>query len=98
MLIDDHELVRTALGRLLAAQPDIEVVGQASTTEQAVDLIRQSRPDIVILDLLLPGHQSGKEFAVQLLESDPRLAVLVVSSRLEPLEIQFLVEAGIRGY
>ena len=98
MLIDDHELVRNALSRLLASQPDLEVVGQASTTEQATDLIRQVRPDVVILDLVLPGQQSGKEFAVQILEQDPTLAVLVVSSRLEPMEIQFLVEAGIRGY
>lgn len=97
VLIDDHELVRYALGRLISAQGDLEVVGQASSAGEARAILRDTKPDVVVLDLLLP-EMSGKEFALELLEQDPTLSLLIVSGRVEPTEIQFLVEAGVKGY
>jgi DNA-binding NarL/FixJ family response regulator len=97
VVVDDHELVCNALSRLLATQPDMKVVGQASTAGQADTLLRSTHPDVLVLDLVLPDR-SGREFALQLLEEDTDVAVLIVSSRLDPGEIHLLLEAGIRGY
>ncbi len=97
LLVDDHELVRTALARFLASQGDIEIVGQACSAEEAWPLLEQGTPDVVTVDLGLPGV-GGLEFSLQLLARRPEQAVLIVSSRLEPVELQMLVEAGVLGY
>ena len=97
VLVDDHQMVRSALNDLLSAQIDLEVVGQASTTEEASKILKAAQVDVIVLDLVLP-NQGGKEYALHLLEYHPRLGVLIVSSRLEPAEVFSLVEAGIHGY
>lgn len=97
LLVDDHELVRTALARYLASQGDIEIVGQAASAEEAWPMLSSGDPDVVTVDLGLPGV-GGLEFALHVLERRPRQAILIVSSRSEPVEIQMLVEAGVRGY
>lgn len=97
LAIDDHELVRTALCRMLSAEPDLDVVGQASTFEEAWPLLLQERPDVVTLDLELPGC-GGREAALRILQELPDTSVLIVSYRAVPDEIAFLVEAGVQGY
>lgn len=95
--VDDHELVRTALCRMLAAEPDIEVVGQASSFEEAWPLLQREHPAVVTLDLELPGC-GGREAALHILQELPETAILVVSYRSVAQEIALLFEAGVRGY
>lgn len=57
LVVDDHELVRSGITRMLADNPDIEVIGQASSGEDAIDFVRQQRPDIVLMDIRNAGYQ-----------------------------------------
>ena len=55
LVVDDHELVRSGITRMLADNPDIDVIGQASSGEEAIDCVRENRPDIVLMDIRMPG-------------------------------------------
>ena len=59
VLIDDHELVRTGFRMILAAQPDITVVGEAADGENGLALIRRERPDVALVDVHMPGLSGG---------------------------------------
>jgi YesN/AraC family two-component response regulator len=54
-IVDDHELVRTGIIRLLSDESDIEVIAEASSGEEAVQLVRQHKPDVVLMDVNMPG-------------------------------------------
>lgn len=97
LLVDDHDMVRNALAKLLAANPDIEIVGGVDNAEKGWELLRTQPADVIISDLDLPG-ESGRQFALKVLEQDPAQGVIILSYRVEPGEVQFLVEAGVRGY
>ena len=90
-------MVRNALAKLLAANPDIEIVGGVDNAEKGWELLRTHQADVIVSDLDLPG-ESGRQFALKVLEQDPAQGVIILSYRVEPSEVQFLVEAGVRGY
>jgi DNA-binding NarL/FixJ family response regulator len=97
LIVDDHPLVRRGLRATLAEVPDLEVVGEATTGQEAVAQCLVLRPDIVLMDLQMPGG-SGIEATRQLRERCPESRVLVLTL-LEDDESVFLVlRAGARGY
>jgi DNA-binding NarL/FixJ family response regulator len=97
MLVDDHEVVRLGLQRMLSTSPDIEVVGSASSGEEAVELIGALDPDVVLLDLRLPGMH-GLEVLTKLraLGAEPKVLVLTVHDDTD-IVVQ-AVRGGARGY
>ena len=94
-LVDDHALVRTGMRMLLEGEDGMEVVGEAASGEEALPLVRQLQPDVVLCDLHLPGL-SGLEITVRLVRSGIRVVVVSV---LEggPMPRR-LIEAGASGY
>ena len=97
LLVDDHELVRTGVKRLLEDEPGISVVAEAASGEQALRLARELRPQVVLMDLNMPG-MGGLEATDKLLRRDPRIKVLVVTVYDdEPFPSQ-LIKAGAMGY
>lgn len=96
LLVDDHEMVRGAFRRLLDSQPDMEVVGEASTFEDGVQQAKLLEPDVVTLDLDLPDQVSC-ESIVRLVRQS-KSAVVICSYRAHPAEVDMLKQAGIRGY
>lgn len=96
-LIDDHSLVRGGFSRLVCQLPGFEVVGEASSIEEALPLLRECQVDIITLDLALPGL-SGRNGVTLLQESVPQARILVISARLDPAEVQSLLELGVLGY
>ena len=97
LLCDDHELVRTGLRTFLELQPDMAVVGEAGTAEQALALIRSLLPDIVVMDLVLPGL-SGVDALRRLRRDHPDVKVVVLSSFGGQEAVLSAIHAGAAGY
>ena len=97
MLVDDHELVRAGLRTFLGLQPDIEVVGEAAAGEQALALLPGLAPDIVLLDLVLPG-MSGLDVVARLRVAHPEVKVVVLTSYAGEESVLPAVRAGVAGY
>src|SRR5258705_4956025 len=77
-LVDDHLLFREGLRAMLASSPDLKIVAEASKAEEALPAVRASQPEVVVLDVLLPGV-SGIGIARELLRDDPNRRVLALS-------------------
>jgi DNA-binding NarL/FixJ family response regulator len=97
LIADDHGVVRDGLARLLASVADIDVVAAAADGEQAVALAREHRPDVVLMDLRMPG-MDGSEATRRLLETDPDIQVVILTSFSERDEILSALDAGAIGY
>jgi DNA-binding NarL/FixJ family response regulator len=96
-LADDHELVRDGLKALLSGIPDIRISGEAASGKELFDLLRNTSPDVLILDISLPDI-SGIEALKILSKEHPRLRVLVLSMHTGEEFILGAVKAGARGY
>ncbi|MBZ5608262.1 MAG: response regulator transcription factor [Acidobacteriia bacterium] len=96
LLIDDHVLVREAIARLLAAQPDFQVAGQTATIEEAVDIIQSQPVDIVLLDINL-GSEQGGAFLGLAHDCGFRGRILVVTAGVSKREAARLLERGCAG-
>lgn len=97
LLVDDHAVVRAGYRLLLLNVPEIEVVGEAGTGELACQRFAELRPDVVVMDLALPGL-SGLEATRRILARDPAARVLVFSMHEDALFIERALAAGARGY
>jgi DNA-binding NarL/FixJ family response regulator len=97
MLVDDHEMVRAGLRTFLGLQPDMEVVGEAGSGEQALALVPRLAPDIVLLDLVLPG-MSGLDVVRRLHAAHPAVKVVVLTSYSGEDSVLPAVRAGVAGY
>lgn len=97
LLVDDHALVRQGLRRLLDGEPDMEVVGEAGSGEEAVELVPRLRPDVVIMDIAMPG-MDGIEATRRLKEICPDARVLVLTMHAHERYLVPVVEAGGSGY
>lgn len=101
LIVDDHELVRLGIRKLLAGASDIKIVGEADSGESAVRMVRDAKPDVkpevILMDLKMPGI-GGLEATHKLLRVNPNLKVLVVTSCDEEPFPYRLVRAGAAGY
>lgn len=97
LIADDHPLFRDGMRGLLATQPDIEVAGEASTGEEAVRLAEELGPDVVLMDIKMPGL-GGIEATRRILVADPRVRVLVVTMFEDDATVFTAMRAGARGY
>ncbi|PJK13564.1 two-component system response regulator UvrY [Lysobacteraceae bacterium NML07-0707] len=96
-LIDDHVLVRTGMSLILKQEVDIQVVGEAASGEEALPMIRQLKPDVVLCDLHLPGI-SGLEITERLSKGSVDCKVIIVSVLEDGPLPKRLLDAGARGY
>jgi two-component system response regulator NreC len=97
VLVDDHAVVRSGLRLLLDAQDDIEVVGEAGNAKDAVFRARALKPDLIVLDVVMPG-ESGIEVLPKLLRESPETSVLVLSMQDDPSYVREAFAAGASGY
>jgi two-component system invasion response regulator UvrY len=97
LLVDDHELVRTGIRRLLSDVRGIKVYAEATTGEEAIQAVREKVPDIVLMDVSMPGI-GGMEATRRLTQSHPDLKVIILTIHTEdPFPTQ-LMKAGAMGY
>ena len=97
VITDDHALVRRGLRALLAADPGWEVCGEASNGQEAVQIAMESQPDVVIMDISMPGL-SGLQATRQIREALPQTEVLMLTMHDSREMIRAAREAGARGY
>lgn len=97
LLADDHTVVRQGIRSLLSAEPDIEVVGEAANGRQAVQMARQLRPDIVVMDIAMP-QLNGLEATRQIVGEGIPTRLLILSSYADDEYVHQLTEAGASGY
>ena len=97
LVVDDHAVVRTGLRRVLDAEPDIETVGEAPNAERAVFEAMAHKPDVVLMDVVMPG-KSGIEIIPTLQQNAPQAKVLVLSMQDDPRYLREAFDAGASGY
>jgi two-component system, NarL family, response regulator NreC len=97
LVVDDHAVVRTGLRRVLDAVPDIETVGEAANADRAVFEAMEHKPDVVLLDVVMPG-KSGIEAMPALRQAVPEGKVLVLSMQDDPRYVREAFDAGASGY
>ena len=97
IIVDDQMVIREGLAALLANYPDLEVVGQAADGIQAMEIIQQEKPDLVLLDLVMP-RQDGLTTIPQIRESAPNTRILVFTAHYENDLVYRAIKAGALGY
>jgi DNA-binding NarL/FixJ family response regulator len=97
LIADDHAIVRGGLKQLFAMVPDIAVAGEAVNGLQALDCLRHTPVDIVLLDLTMPG-MSGIDIVARMRSAYPNLPILVLSMRNEPEIVRQVLKVGASGY
>ena len=97
LVVDDHAVVRTGLRRVLDAEADIETVGEAPNAERAVFEAMAHKPDVVLMDVVMPG-KSGIEIIPTLQQNAPEAKVLVLSMQDDPRYLREAFDAGASGY
>jgi len=98
LLVDDHALVRQGLERLLNVGDEFVVCEEAGTAAEGIELVRELRPDAVIVDVGLPGGTNGIELTKKLRNEFPAIVVLILSAHDEPKYIRGAAKAGAMGY
>jgi two-component system response regulator NreC len=97
LIVDDHQLVRSGLRRLLEAEDDLIVEDEAGTAYDAVRLARLHKPDVVLLDVVMPGG-SGLDALPEIRSAAPEARVLALSMQDDPTYVRQAFAAGARGY
>jgi DNA-binding NarL/FixJ family response regulator len=97
VILDDHPIMRLGLEQLISAEPGLAVCGQAGTTAEALELVRQLKPDLLLSDLSLPDKH-GLEFIKDMQAMFPDCSILVLSMHDESLYAERVLRAGAGGY
>lgn len=97
LIADDHPVVRDGIRAMLGTQPDLEVVGEATTGTEATQLARDLQPDVVLMDLQMP-HVDGATAIAQIRARDPHANILVVTTYDTDSDITRAIDAGATGY
>ncbi|KKM09491.1 histidine kinase [Clostridiales bacterium PH28_bin88] len=97
LLVDDHTVLRSGLKLLVGAQPDMQVVGEAAGGDEALRLVKELKPDVVILDLSMPGT-NGLQVLEEILEISPATKILVLTMHEDEEYLRRVLRSGGKGY
>jgi DNA-binding NarL/FixJ family response regulator len=97
MLVDDHPLIREAIGHLIAEVTDFELVGEAADGEECLARVADLRPDIVVLDIAMP-QLNGEQAARELRRRYPNIKIIALSGYADRQFVRAMSKAGVQGY
>ncbi len=97
LLADDHEMVRIGVSAYLQAQPDMDVVAEATNGQEAVDLALEHKPDIILMDMVMP-IMNGAEATHEIIQKWPEAKVMIVTSFIDDDKVYPALEAGAISY
>jgi DNA-binding NarL/FixJ family response regulator len=98
MIVDDHVAVRAGVKLILSSDPDLQVVGEATTGEAAVVMAAKRRPDVVLMDVVLGRGIDGMQATAQILAAQPEIGVIMFTAYGERHQLAQGLDAGARGY
>jgi len=97
LIADDHRLVREGMEAILSTAQDVDVLGMVPSGEEAINFARSNRPDVVLMDILMPG-MSGIEAARWIKEIDPRIRIILVTMEISKEYVSAGIKSGVDGY
>ncbi|MCB0207801.1 MAG: response regulator transcription factor [Anaerolineae bacterium] len=97
LIVDDHGVLRAGLRALLSAEPDLEVLGEADSGDEALSMAQLLKPDVVLLDLSMPGS-SGIHVARQLKQQHPQIRTLILTVHEDDTLVREAIRVGASGY
>ncbi len=97
LIVDDHEILRTGIIYSLSAYHDLELVGEAQSGQEALELCSQTQPDVVLMDMLMPG-MDGVQTTRAIKEQHPQVQVLALTSFHDKERVRGAMQAGAAGY
>jgi len=97
LLVDDHAPTRTEMGSLLAREEDLTVVGESESAEQAVEMARDLKPDVIVMDIVLPG-MTGIEATEIIMREVPQTRIVTLSNHAGRNLVRAVISAGGMGY
>ena len=97
LIADDHAIVRSGISRMLEDQEDIQIVGESTDGQEAIQKVLETRPDVILLDISMPG-MDGLDVTKQLKAIDPNVRILILTMHAEEQYAPRLMRAGAMGY
>jgi NarL family two-component system response regulator LiaR len=97
LIVDDHDVVREGLAAIIATQPDLELAGEARDGEEAIRLVRELKPDVTLLDLMMP-RKDGLEAIVEIRADNPEARILVLTGFADDERVLPAIRFGALGY
>lgn len=97
VIVEDHKLVREMWGQLFSSRPDIEIIGKSGEFDEAIDMIKAKKPDIVLLDINLAGA-SGMDAVPIIRKYVPGARIIAVSMHSQPAYAKKMMQMGAKGY
>ncbi|MBF0705965.1 response regulator transcription factor [Alkalihalobacillus hwajinpoensis] len=97
MIVDDHDMVRKGLKAYLLTEPDFQIVGEASNGKEAVTLVNEMNPDVILMDLIMP-EMSGIEATKEIMTVRPNTKIIIITSFYDDEQVFPAIEAGAFSY
>ncbi len=97
MLVDDHKMFRDGLRLLISMEPDLEVIAEAESGEEAIELTRRLRPQIIVMDISMPG-MDGITATRKIIEEMPETRIIAVTMHTDEAYLMRVLQAGALGY
>ena len=97
LMVDDHAIVRTGINALIEAEPDLEIAGEAINGKEAVEAFKSVKPDVVLMDLIMP-QMNGIEAIKAIRKKSPKAKILVLTSFSEDDKVIAAIKSGALGY
>lgn len=97
LIADDHKLIREGIESMIGGVQDIEIIGLVSTGEDAINMARASRPDVVLMDIIMPG-MNGIEASRWIKEEDNTIKVIIVTMEISKDYVSAAIKSGVDGY
>ena len=97
LCVDDHPLLRKGIRTVITAEPDMALIAEASSGQEAIELFRKHKPDVTLMDLRLPG-MSGIDTLVAIRTDFPEARIIILTTFEGDVEVQRALQAGARGY
>lgn len=98
LVVDDNALMRLGLTEAIAIEPGMEAIGEAENSQEALDVFRKTKPDVITMDYQMPGGESGLECTRKIMAEDPDAKVILLSVFDSEEDIYQAQQAGVRGY